>query len=299
MKETTTDPEWLADQETASLLEDDFGSLPDSPTDSLTVTAFDDLVTGVAPITVVTNPELDGILGAFDQLVIQVVADLVGGVGVTLACQITHSGDGQSYVNKRPVPEITATALSTTGSNILPLGYDDGTLPSLAFVRVKLTLGGTSVVGSRVVCTITGNNLHEVAFTQKTQQYVNQTYAGGCVSMMQGGTKVSIKYNPDGFVANFREPRLTRAVQISGLTAGSFPFQEWFKSSSDPNRTVGPNNEYAWIVWQLKDGYRICFRRNGTLAVLKGVKLVFETQPVLKSFHSNFEWVVATPPKKS
>ena len=271
----TTDPAWLADQESASLLEDDFGSLPDSPSDSLTVTAFDDLVVGTGPVTVVTNAQLDGVLGAFDQLVIQVVVDIVGGVSPTLTCAITHSGDGQYYVTKRSVPEIPATPLSTTGTNILPLGYDDGNLPSLAFVRVVMTLGGTGTVSGRIVCTITGNNVHEMAFTQKVQQYADTAYAGGCTSIMTGGTKVSFELDEWGSLLANRDPRMTAADKYS---AGAIPWTQWFKRIGPPPVTAGSKHIDTWTMYQLKQQYRICFRTDKTVAVLSGAKVVYQSQ---------------------
>ena len=273
----TTDPGWLADQESAALLEDDFGPLPDSPTDSLTVTAFDDLVVGTTSVTIVTNPELDAVLGAFDQLVLQVVADIVGGTGVTLACQIGHSGDGQFYVDKRAAPEIAATSLSTTASNNLPLGYDDGTLPSLAFVRVRMTLAGTGLVSSHIVCTITGNNVHPAAFTQKTQQAAEDAF-GTCVSQMQAGTKTRIWQVGGGREAWFSDLRIQHALNAAvahdasrEITAGLFPFQTWF-------RPLERATKGRWVSWQLKQGFHICFYSNGSLAVMKGVQVAFKTK---------------------
>jgi hypothetical protein len=275
----TVDPQWFADQESASLLEDDFGPLPDSPTDSLTVTAFDDLVTGTNSVTVGTNPELDTVLGAFDQLVIQVVADIVSGTSVTLACRIVHSGDGQSYVAKRPAPEVPATALAITGSNSLPLGYDDGTLPSLAFVRVNMTLAGTGLVSSHVVCTITGNNVNPAAFSQKAQQLADSS-TGTCVSTMQAGTKTRIWQVGGGREAWFSDLRIEHALNAAvgndatrEITAGLFPFQTWFRPLEKP--TTG-----RWVNWQLKSGYHICFHTDGSLAVMKGVQVAFQTRVI-------------------
>jgi hypothetical protein len=105
------------------------------------ILAFDDFVVGAT--TVYTPTGLNDALGAYDKAAIQAVADQVTGTSVTLKVQIEHSSDQRNWASKNTTAEIPATSISTTATTPL-VGTDAGTTPSLAFVRLAITVAGTS-----------------------------------------------------------------------------------------------------------------------------------------------------------
>ncbi|KYG09321.1 hypothetical protein BE21_18475 [Sorangium cellulosum] len=124
----------------------------------------------------VSYPSLGALLGAYDQLAIEVSADRVeAGVGpVSLHVYLAHSGDGYVWDRKQPAPLTHTDNLSLTGKTYLDIGYDLGLIPSMAIVRLELTLqanGGP--VSARVRVHVTANNVREREFSaavMKTQQ---------------------------------------------------------------------------------------------------------------------------------
>jgi hypothetical protein len=103
--------------------------------------AFDDTVVGTT--TVYTPTGLNDALGACDKWAIQAVADLVSGTTPTITVQLQHSSDQRNWMNKNTTAEINAQNLSSSATDP-KFGSDAGTTPALAFVRLAITLGGTS-----------------------------------------------------------------------------------------------------------------------------------------------------------
>jgi hypothetical protein len=125
----------------------------------------------------VSYPNLGALLGAYDQLAIEVSTDRVeAGVGpVSLHVYLAHSGDGYVWDRKQPAPLTHTDALSLTGKTYLDIGYDLGLIPSMGIVRLELTLqanGGP--VCARVRVHVTANNLREREFAASVMQTEQQ-----------------------------------------------------------------------------------------------------------------------------
>lgn len=90
-----------------------------------------------------TNDELNDFLGRYDQISIQAVVDQVGSAGGLLTVQIEHSADGRNFVNKGSAAIVGPGTgpglggLTAFVTNVLT-GVDQGLLPSLGFVRLKI-----------------------------------------------------------------------------------------------------------------------------------------------------------------
>ncbi|WP_437905086.1 hypothetical protein WME95_43065 [Sorangium sp. So ce327] len=116
----------------------------------------------------VSYPSLGKLLGAYDQLAVEVSTDQVeASVGpVSLHVYLAHSGDGLVWSWKQPTPLTNTDAVSLTGKTYLNIGYDRGLIPSMGIVRLELTLqanGGP--VRARVRVHVTANNLREREFS--------------------------------------------------------------------------------------------------------------------------------------
>jgi len=128
-------------------------------------------------------PQLDNILGVFDQLAIHVVAGdaIVGGTQpLMLSAQIQHSADGINWIDKRTAAEVPPQNVlngssATPTTVVLSPGYDDGTTPSLAFVRLRFNLttsgvGSASPMSAKIKTWVTCNDLNEARFVQHDRQ---------------------------------------------------------------------------------------------------------------------------------
>ena len=69
--------------------------------------------------------------------------------------QVEHSGDGRNWVAKQTVPEVGGSggAAILAGQVSTAYGYDNGTLPSLPFVRLKVRLTTTTSAHVKVYAT--------------------------------------------------------------------------------------------------------------------------------------------------
>lgn len=106
----------------------------------LAILAFDDFV--MSTTTVYTTQALNETLGAFDKLTIQAVADQIAGTSPTVTVRIEHSGDQRNWVVKNGTAEINAFGI--TVATPTTIGGDTSLVGSMGFVRLSLTLGGTS-----------------------------------------------------------------------------------------------------------------------------------------------------------
>ena len=108
------------------------------------ILVFDDFVYGINPNNAVfTDQKFNDLLGKLDQTAIFAVADSTGGSTPTLSVQLQHSPDGRNWVNKNGTPEIANQGIPTGATTGL-YGYDSGTAPSGANVRLAVWLGPAS-----------------------------------------------------------------------------------------------------------------------------------------------------------
>jgi len=101
---------------------------------------FDDFVAGTTPVN--TKTDLNDVLGQNDQLAIQAVVDQVSGTTPTVTVRIQYSADQINWSNKNTTAEINALAVTANQTNVL-FGNDAGAVPSLGYVRLQVTLGGS------------------------------------------------------------------------------------------------------------------------------------------------------------
>jgi hypothetical protein len=121
--------------------------------------AFDAYVNGTA--NVYSDPSIVSVLGTADQLVLGGYTSQVGGTSPTLTVQVEHSFDNVRWQNRNTAAEVNTAALSTTAET--PFSGHDGdptTRPTLAFARLRITLGGTSPAG-QVRVWVTGRDQAE------------------------------------------------------------------------------------------------------------------------------------------
>ena len=108
----------------------------------ITMLVFDDFIPSNAQV--FTAAVLNDRLGQFDHLVLNAVADQSAGTNPTLAAQISHSSDQRNWTNKNGTAEIPATAIPVGATTSL-VGWDSSpNNPTLGFVRIGITLAGTS-----------------------------------------------------------------------------------------------------------------------------------------------------------
>jgi hypothetical protein len=114
---------------------------------------FDDFINGST--TIFTRPELNDQLGAVDQLALEVIADQVAANG-TITVQIYNSADQINWKAKNGTAEINAQNITTAATNVW-VGSDGGSVPSLGFVRIGITLSA-AVGQAHVKLWATGRN---------------------------------------------------------------------------------------------------------------------------------------------
>ena len=109
---------------------------------AMNLLVYDDFIAGTPPTTVITKPELNQALGSHDLLALAVIADQVSVAG-NITVQVFHSADQLNWTAKNPAPEINSQPISTTTTNVF-YGGDGGTVPSLGFIRLSITLATTT-----------------------------------------------------------------------------------------------------------------------------------------------------------
>jgi len=144
----------------------------EGPASRIEVVALDEFLYGFETVSLPSLERLSDVIGSFDQLAIQAVTDNVSnsaGGDTTLSVAIQHSADGIHWQTKRAIPEIRPFPLLSV-TTYVPMGYDDGTSPSLAFVRLLVTLQdqkGGGVVGAHVNVRVTCNDVREITFARQ------------------------------------------------------------------------------------------------------------------------------------
>jgi hypothetical protein len=168
---------------------DRFGMQPGGkPVSRARVLVFDDYIKSPTGRNLVTNSNelLDDVLGMFDQLAIHVVAGdgVVNGSidPLQLSVNIQHSADGLNWLDKFASPVIPLTTILPNGATpatvTLPPGYDDGSLPSLALVRLRLNLralgSAAAPISAKIKIHVTCNDRRETTFIAKQEHRWNQ-----------------------------------------------------------------------------------------------------------------------------
>ena len=118
----------------------------------MNILAFDDFIAGAT--IVYTRAELNATLGEHDLLGLQAVADQVTTTG-SLTVQIYHSADQINWLKKNSTAEINAGTTTAGSVNVL-FGSDGGTVPSLGFVKLGMTL--TTTTQAHVKVWVTGRD---------------------------------------------------------------------------------------------------------------------------------------------
>ncbi len=111
---------------------------------------FDDFVT--TGVRYWTSDAFSDLLGQYDQLSIQVVADDVDVTG-TFTLAIEHSADGVHFLAKSALPEIHAQPITAGLTNLFAVA-DAGTNPSLTYVRLRVSVATTTRARIRVDVTM-------------------------------------------------------------------------------------------------------------------------------------------------
>lgn len=122
--------------------------------------AFDGYVTGTT--SVYSDPGLTTLLGSTDQLAVGGFTTQVSGTGPKIEVQVEHSIDNARWMNRNTAAEIpNTTTLSTTAETVVAGNDGDSTArPTLAFARLRITLGGTTPSG-QVRLWVTGRDKGE------------------------------------------------------------------------------------------------------------------------------------------
>jgi hypothetical protein len=116
---------------------------------------FDEVILG--PTDAYTAPELNALLAVQDQMGFQVIVDnvrfSVAGGPPTLSVWLETSGDGRNWATKNTGPEVQPFSIFETQTNVSPYSADVGTLPTLRFARLRITMA-TAVVGQTMTAHI-------------------------------------------------------------------------------------------------------------------------------------------------
>jgi hypothetical protein len=117
---------------------------------------FDDAIEGTTAV--YSDSPFNAELATADKFQIMgVVSQVSVSAGTpTITVQLEHSANNRNFVNKSGTAEINATTLSTTAITVVT-GNDAGSVPFGGFLRLRITLGGTSPK-ARVRLWVTGRS---------------------------------------------------------------------------------------------------------------------------------------------
>lgn len=105
---------------------------------TLTILAFDEIIAGTGS-TWYTPDSYHAELGACDFLVVTAQTTGVSGTVPTVTCTFEQSADGRQWLANGASPEINGFSMANDA-----ITWGAPANPLLRFVRVKITLGGTS-----------------------------------------------------------------------------------------------------------------------------------------------------------
>ena len=120
---------------------------------------FDGFVSGSTAV-VYSDSQYNAVLGNADQLSIGGYTAQVTGTNPTLTVQVEQSFDNVRWQNRNTAAEIpSTTALSTTAeTNVQGQDGNPTARPTLAFVRLRIGLGGTGTLAGQVRLWVTGRD---------------------------------------------------------------------------------------------------------------------------------------------
>ena len=121
---------------------------------------FDGYVSGTA--NVYSDSQYYPLLGLADQLSLSGYTAQVTGTSPTLTVQVEQSFDNVRWQSRNATAEINASSLST-GAETTVQGQDGSPTarPTLAFARLRITLGGTGSLAGQVRLWVTGRDRSE------------------------------------------------------------------------------------------------------------------------------------------
>lgn len=121
---------------------------------------FDGYVSGTADV--FSDSQYYPLLGLADQLSISGYTAQVTGTSPTLTVRVEQSFDNVRWQNRNSTAEISAVSLSASPAETNVQGQDGNptSRPTLAFARLKITLGGTSPT-AQVRLWVTGRDRSE------------------------------------------------------------------------------------------------------------------------------------------
>jgi hypothetical protein len=121
---------------------------------------FDGYVSGTTE-SVFSASEYYPLLGLADQLSVSGYTAQVTGTSPTLTVRVEQSFDNVRWQNRNATAEINAATLSTTTeTNVQGQDNSPTSRPTLAFARLKITLGGTTPT-AQVRLWVTGRDRSE------------------------------------------------------------------------------------------------------------------------------------------
>ncbi len=105
------------------------------------ILVFDDFINGTT--SVYTPSQLNDVLGRSDQIAAHAVSDQASGTSPTITVRIQASGDNRNFDDKAGSALIATSNLTANATNSHH-GADGGSTQNDAYVRLAITLGGTS-----------------------------------------------------------------------------------------------------------------------------------------------------------
>jgi hypothetical protein len=269
---------------------------------SISLTVFDAYLSGsstVPNLVVVaqTDESFNDVLGFYDQLAFQVVVTdtMVGTAPAGLTMQIAHSADGLHYVSKNATPEVSLPAQLNIGTDTyMSFGFDDGSVPSLGFVRLVLVL--TAAVGpvrAHVRIMVTGNNQNEQSFSRTVVKAMSTQTIDSKKYVLQYGPGQKIATAAISELVHFINdlPVVSDAdliLQKSSDAAMARAFLLWRPILFMKN--AGLFNRASVAV---PDGFIIAFLGNGHYALITGGVALWESKqaspdlfPLSRAYHA-------------
>jgi hypothetical protein len=210
--------------------------------------------------TVYTSLKHAPTLGMFDQIAYQVsVQQARTSANPSITVLLAHSADGKNWLPKPGTPIINNHPIDPATSNPL-LGFDDGTTPSLRFVRFEITLTvvGSGPVSASVRIDATLNDVREGDFAYSMRRKIEkEEEAWATTTCYPGGTPVDPSMFGVNMLFNTDDQGYTVGEQIGGLQISN-PTEPTSES-----RTEFP----VYATWEVPPGSELCVGTEGTLTV--------------------------------
>jgi hypothetical protein len=198
-------------------------------------------------------------LGLYDQIAFEVYAEQGAGANPSLQVALLHSGDGRTWREKSAVSEVPTYVLSPSTPELnVRVGFDDGTVPTLRFVRLRLKIAAASQARARVRIRATLNDVREHAFARRMRHVMKELEESNpCVRRIQGGHWIDSPINTD-----FRQET---DVGLHGDAAHALEGKGLERVTARELRRRGTAHGYPelwkdWVdnVWKVSDDASIC-----------------------------------------